>query len=135
LLPVEAQRTAFQLETQQATSRHRDAFAAAHAPKRVLRRALPTLRSAGRPRRRALPSPVRRDRSSSLTAAPAPVRRMKVQDCSRSFSASPLSPPCPGNVASNVSTATRLRWGRFGRLARLSPTWLAFAALTRLRGL
>jgi hypothetical protein len=27
------------------------------------------------------------------------------------------------------------QWGRFGRLARLSPTWLAFAALTRLRGL
>lgn len=27
------------------------------------------------------------------------------------------------------------QWGRFGRLARLSPTRLAFAALARLRGL
>jgi hypothetical protein len=70
--------------------------------------ALPTLRSAGRPRRRALPGPVRRVRSTSLTTAPAPVRRMKAQDRSRSFSASPLLPPCPGYVASNVSTATRL---------------------------
>jgi hypothetical protein len=73
----------------------------------MLRIALPTLRSAARPRRRALPGPVRRVRSSSLATAPAPVRRMKAQDCSSSFSASPPSPPCPGNVASNVSTATR----------------------------
>jgi hypothetical protein len=83
------------------------AFAAAHAPKRVLRVPAANLAICGVPARRALPGPVRRVRSSSLTAAPAPVRRMKAQDRSSSFSASPLSPPCPGNIASNVSTATR----------------------------
>jgi len=98
-----------------------------------------TLRSAEYPRRRALPGPVRRVRSSLLMTAPAPVRRMKTQDRSRSFSASPSSPPCPRSAGrerpalqvKDTLQATRLRYAT--SMGPIRPACPIVANRVRLR--
>jgi hypothetical protein len=111
------------------------AFAAAHAPKRMLRVPAANLAICGVPAAAgtawsgsAGPIVIAGDRSRS---GPADESSGLLQLFLRlsTFAALPWS-RCKQRLYGYATW-----WGRFGRLARLSPTWLAFAALTRLRGL
>ena len=107
----------------------------AHAPKRMLRILPQTLRPAEYPRRRALPGPVRRVRSSSLMTAPASGPADKSSGLIQLFLRLSTFTALPWKRCKQRLYGYAARWGRFGRLIRLSPTELAFATLVRLRRL
>ena len=60
---------------------------------------------------------------------------MKAQDCSSSFLRLSTFTALPWKRCKQRLYGYAARWGRFGRLIRLSPTELAFATLVRLRRL
>jgi len=126
-LPLDARRSKLR--------RNIAAFAAAHAPKRVLR--IPAANLAIRGSTRAAgtawsgsagPNVIADGRSRS---GPADESSGSLQLFLRLSTFSAL----PWKHCKQRLYGYAVRWGRFGRLARLSPTWLAFAALVRLRGL
>lgn len=94
-----------------------------------------TLRPAEYPRRRALPGPVRRVRSSSLMTAPASGPADKSSGLLQLFSPPLHLTALPWKRCKQRLHGYAAQWGRFGRLVRLSPTELAFATLVRLRRL
>jgi hypothetical protein len=111
------------------------AFAVAHAPKRVLR--IPAANLAIRGSTRAAgtawsgsagPIDIADDRSRS---GPADESSRSLQRFLRLSTFAAL----PWKYCKQHLYGYATQWGRFGRLARLSPTRLAFAALARLRGL
>jgi hypothetical protein len=81
-----------------------------------------TLRPAAHPRRRALPGPVRRVRSSLLMTAPAAGPADRNSGLLRRFLRLSTFAALPSKRCKQRLYGYAVRWGRFGRRARLSPT-------------